>query len=502
MKTGIKLVSPTKLKSQQKNSQSNKKELVKTPASTSGKRVAPFKMPTNVLFSYYKTFCQRQTLDKEAKSIVQSRFQVFKPQILENYLEEFCQSVTRLKSLEELLSVFVEAYPQEKVKSLPFIVKFLTLREYSKYSDNLKTTFEECSPMHTVIFLSQLLAKPGFKIKELEWLIKKISSMHNNIDGKPLVCNKKIVDFFDAVGITLETPLDANNDNTTLKENVKKDPAPIVKNDPVKCQSCNSTFTSPLQLKAHALTCQNKEKRLSSGTGMLFSSAKKLKTTELENVRNTTPTVKKATDSIEKTALAINSKSSIDNAKKSNGYDESVVTVIDEEDKALIKQEKTSNPPQPISLNEEPEIIDIDDDDADVDYKYFCLDCEGCAGRQCNHLDHPRAPLPYDLRSHFKATGHLVIKPIGKFLTMKPVGDLAYSFQHGAQVRKQWKELVLAGSYKPMPYSGVKKCKWVNCNDIFEDAVDALKHIKDKHLKNQKRKSSSNIVSTTKKAKI
>merc|ERR1719342_313914 len=70
MKTGIKLVSPTKLKSQQKNSQSNKKELVKTPALTSGKRVAPFKMPTNVLFSYYKTFCQRQTLDKEAKSIV------------------------------------------------------------------------------------------------------------------------------------------------------------------------------------------------------------------------------------------------------------------------------------------------------------------------------------------------------------------------------------------------------------------------------------------------
>ena len=105
-------------------------------------------------------------------------------------------------------------------------------------------------------------------------------------------------------------------------------------------------------------------------------------------------------------------------------------------------------------------------------------------------------------------------------LKMRPLTDVAYSFNHGALVRKQWKDMVLAGSfiltfytwfqinhllflgsYKPSPYTGVKKCKWANCSDIFEDAVDALKHIKDKHLKDKKRKSSSNLMNALKKAR-
>ena len=32
-----------------------------------------------------------------------------------------------------------------------------------------------------------------------------------------------------------------------------------------------------------------------------------------------------------------------------------------------------------------------------------------------------------------------------KFLDMKPMNDVAYSFNHGASVRKQWKDLVLSG---------------------------------------------------------
>ena len=47
---------------------------------------------------------------------------------------------------------------------------------------------------------------------------------------------------------------------------------------------------------------------------------------------------------------------------------------------------------------------------------------------------------------------------------------------------------LLSGSYKPLPYSGVKKCKWENCTEIFVDAVDALKHIKDTHLKLSQKK--------------
>ena len=46
----------------------------------------------------------------------------------------------------------------------------------------------------------------------------------------------------------------------------------------------------------------------------------------------------------------------------------------------------------------------------------------------------------------------------------------------------------VSGSYKPLPYSGVKRCKWNNCTETFVDAVDALKHIKDAHLKHTQKK--------------
>ncbi len=46
--------------------------------------------------------------------------------------------------------------------------------------------------------------------------------------------------------------------------------------------------------------------------------------------------------------------------------------------------------------------------------------------------------------------------------------------------------MVLAGIYIPNQFSGVKKCKWMNCDEIFEDAVEAFKHIRDSHLKLQK----------------
>ena len=40
----------------------------------------------------------------------------------------------------------------------------------------------------------------------------------------------------------------------------------------------------------------------------------------------------------------------------------------------------------------------------------------------------------------------LIFRPISNLLKMKPINDVAYSFQHGASVRKQWKDLVLSGN--------------------------------------------------------
>ena len=35
----------------------------------------------------------------------------------------------------------------------------------------------------------------------------------------------------------------------------------------------------------------------------------------------------------------------------------------------------------------------------------------------------------------------------------------------------------------PSQFSGVKRCKWRGCKEVFEDAVEAFKHIRDQHLK-------------------
>jgi len=130
----------------------------------------------------------------------------------------------------------------------------------------------------------------------------------------------------------------------------------------------------------------------------------------------------------------------------------------------------------------EPECIDLDEDE--IVYRYFCHECEGCVGSAtCDHTSHPRVPLQFDISTHIARTGHVAVSPISGLLSLSPVTDLAYSFQHGADVRKQWKDLVLAGSYIPSQFTGIKRCKWAGCEEIFEDAVEAFKHIRDIHLK-------------------
>ena len=85
--------------------------------------------------------------------------------------------------------------------------------------------------------------------------------------------------------------------------------------------------------------------------------------------------------------------------------------------------EKSEEPPRPErSWTAEAEVIELDDEEeeeeeeammAGLDYKYFCLECEGCAGDpSCQHTNHPRVPIPFDLRSHFKTTGHVAVRSV------------------------------------------------------------------------------------------
>ena len=59
------------------------------------------------------------------------------------------------------------------------------------------------------------------------------------------------------------------------------------------------------------------------------------------------------------------------------------------------------------------------------------------------------------------------VRPISGFLTLAPISDLAYSFLHGADIRKQWKDLVLAGNISGFLYKP-------SANNILKDHIFLL----------------------------
>jgi len=134
------------------------------------------------------------------------------------------------------------------------------------------------------------------------------------------------------------------------------------------------------------------------------------------------------------------------------------------------------------SFDHEVEVIDLEEDVKN--YRYFCLECEDCPGDGvCDHTSHARVPLEFDMSRHIAATGHVAVRPIRGMLESKHIKDVAYSLRWGAEVRKQWKDMVLQGSYIPSQFPGSKACKWLGCKVNFEDAVEAFKHIRDEHLR-------------------
>ena len=371
VKPVIRIVSPSKLKSKTKPAEDASKRSLQTPQRQGVK--PKVSLPTHPVFEEYKSFCSNLTNDQEAPLITRSSFTKFSMKVFIQFLDKRCQLKANIAELEATLNMFELTYPEVKLKSDPQILKFLALREYMKYCENLKTTPETCSPMHLVIFLSQLLAKPGFQPNQpgLEWLIRKISSLHDKIDGKTLVANKKITDFFDAVGMKLtvsEEDEEPENPEKTTKITVKT-PTPKV----VSPQNTNS----------------NKE----------VVQSKPVDNAVKESESAAIPPVE--TNELTPSPTPLSS------------VDKHIIADVSPETAAEVKTEKCEKRDKgdkQVTLSEEPEVIELGDDDDNVEYKYYCLECEGCPGRGCDHLHHPRRPIPYDIRPHFQKTGHVGVR--------------------------------------------------------------------------------------------
>ena len=397
----IKIVSPSKLKNV---SQTKLREQTAKISSTSNSKASSklkVKLPSNPTFNEYKEFCERSKDVKGAKSVLQSNFQKFEWEILELFLKEYCQTKSHIEKLEDVITLFAETYPSEKVRNSEAMTKFLQLKEYIKFCQNLNTTAEDCNPTMCVIFLSQLISKPGFQPNQpgLEFVLRGISNIHNKVDGKSLIANKKIIDFLEAIGSKIQTS-DLEDEGTVTAGAAGVDSA------------ANGDALVPLETP-QTVEDRNDGRRRSTDIPSTNGDSRNsidgnmdalLTSNSINSDHIKMKTAKVSVEKLKTVNQNVHSTPSFDAVD----LEESSHSQDDVQHDTVVKPEKIEGNPPPVTLSEEPEVIDLEEED--VDYKYYCMECEGCGGSSCDHTSHPRYPLPFDVRPHFKSTGHVAMR--------------------------------------------------------------------------------------------
>ena len=119
---------------------------------------------------------------------------------------------------------------------------------------------------------------------------------------------------------------------------------------------------------------------------------------------------------------------------------------------------------------------------------HFCLDCEQCY-KKCQHLDHPRK-IVERCDEHILKFAHGRFQKMEDFV-MQPklqLTDLAYSEEHGADIRKQYKKYVEKNkedsSVNLYDYCKEKKC--LKCDVKTTSIVYMFRHIRQTHLNSDK----------------
>ena len=126
-----------------------------------------------------------------------------------------------------------------------------------------------------------------------------------------------------------------------------------------------------------------------------------------------------------------------------------------------------------------------DPESSDVQYYYFCLDCEeesssGYMAQNDSIPNNPKFPVSIDIARHMTAKNHQNFVPIKKKLSIN-VQNLSFNPNYHKTVIKRWKNLVKAGDITEVSYANPRVCR--KCNIVMDDAVDMFKHIRDVHIK-------------------
>ena len=129
--------------------------------------------------------------------------------------------------------------------------------------------------------------------------------------------------------------------------------------------------------------------------------------------------------------------------------------------------------------------LESDPDLSDVEYYYFCLDCEeesSSGFRVPEDLvpNNPKFPLSMDIAKHISDKNHQNFVPIRKKFSIN-IQNLSFNPNYHKTVIKRWKNLVKDGEIAEVAYSHPRVCR--KCNIAMNDAVDMFKHIRDVHIK-------------------
>ena len=170
--------------------------------------------------------------------------------MLDKFLTHLCQTPSIIPQLEEVISGLSSIFSKDPIKTQPCVVRHLLLQDYEKHCSTVGTSMQVCNPMQLVIMLSQLLAKPGVKPEDLEWLVSWISKMHDKVDGRLLIQNKKITDFFEAVGFKLLENVPEQQEKTVMQ--VKQE---VVEKPSFPCDKCGTKFNKRIGLVRHRDRC-------------------------------------------------------------------------------------------------------------------------------------------------------------------------------------------------------------------------------------------------------
>ena len=191
----------------------------------------------------FKQFCEETINEPESKETVNLNFTITNPLILERYLESVIKKPANIAILDKIINQ-LEDTSSITLAKLQTVKRYLLLKDYLTKCTEASSTIYNIPLMHVVIFLSQMMTKPEIAKDDICWLMKKISDVHEFVNGKPIGMDDKIIDFFKAIGY----PVDH-----TYFELPTQVPKPIK----ICCTKCPDSFKTNKALSVHILRHTN-----------------------------------------------------------------------------------------------------------------------------------------------------------------------------------------------------------------------------------------------------